>query len=207
MALRLPAVWLLGVVWVMVQTLGVSVAFADDRLTFVSHKTATSLPIVRRDFQRPNDGNQIFYIQRSSNANTVVYAALFDDAGTLKPKGPIHAYWRRYNTGDAVKPLKFVERRFAYGVTARQGAESGVFDVEFAALEDVQLELRQTAPGKANLWFDFNGTPIKLVYAYLKLDESGLIPKVVSLLFYGQDTSSGHYVTLTYSVAGGAIKE
>ena len=181
-------------------------AVAGPELTLISVNTYPSLQLARPDFKRPNDGNQVFYIQRSSNANTVVYAALFDKAGNLKPRGPIHGYWRRFNTGNDIKKLSFTERNFAYGVKARTTDDPGVYDVRFAALPGLTAQLRQSAPGKAALWFDINGKQVKLIYAYLELDEGGLIPNVVALTFYGRDVATGRYMTLKYSVAGGALE-
>src|SRR5947199_328024 len=55
------------------------------------------IPSLRAEFPVPNDPNMLFYIQRSVNANTVVYAAHIDVQGRLDPDEPVEVYWRWYN--------------------------------------------------------------------------------------------------------------
>ncbi|WP_204112459.1 DUF4833 domain-containing protein [Shimia biformata] len=182
-------------------------ALAVPKLSLVSAGESNGLPIARPEFARPTDKNQVFFIQRSMNANTVVYAARFDKAGRLDRKSPLHGYWRRYNTGGATRALSFSERNFAYGTKAKATKNDGIFRIRFAALPGFETELRQAAPGQADLWFDFNGKNVQLVYAYLDLDDRGLIPSVVSIRLFGRIPATGRHMTLNYSVSGGAINE
>ena len=52
------------------------------------------IPAMRGDFPVPRDPNMLFYVERSVNANTVVYAAHLDPSGRIDPASPVDVYWR-----------------------------------------------------------------------------------------------------------------
>lgn len=168
-------------------------------------RETASIQAVRPDWPVPNDQHQVFYLQRSSNSNTVVYGLRFDKAGMLDATAPVHAYWRRYNTDGAYKPLKFVEKQFAYGVNSRRGKTAGTFVVTLKPLPQIPITLRQTGPFKVDVQMRIGGRAAKPVYAFVELDESGAFPKVVALQIHGRDIATGRALAETFSVTGGAI--
>lgn len=177
------------------------------QLTSIKVTETAKIPALRPDWPIPREPNQVFYLQRSSNSNTVVYTALFDAAGNLDPDRPGQVYWRRYNTDGVRKALKSVERRFAYGFNTRKTNTPGEFIMTLKALPEIPLLLRQTAPGKAALYGKVGGKTVRVVYAFVTLDESGLIPKVTDLSIHGIDPASGRAISETFRVNGGAIRQ
>jgi lipoprotein-anchoring transpeptidase ErfK/SrfK len=177
------------------------------QLTSIKVSETARLPAVRPDWPIPREANQVFYLQRSSNSNTVVYTALFDAAGNLDPNRPGQVYWRRYNTDGTRKALKSIERRFAYGFDTRKTDTPGEFIMTLKALPEIPMLLRQEGPGKAALYGRIGGKTVRVVYAYVTLDESGLIPKVTELSIHGIDPGSGRAISETFRVAGGVIRQ
>mgnify|MGYP006277087213 CR=1 FL=1 len=45
----------------------------------------------------PHEKNQIFFVQRSMNPNTIVYTARLGADGLPDPRKPVDVFWRRYN--------------------------------------------------------------------------------------------------------------
>ncbi len=166
---------------------------------------SATLPAIRPDWPVPREPNQVFYLQRSTNSNTVVYTALFDAEGNLRADRPGQVYWRRYNTDGARKPLKPIEQHFAYGVNVRPRDAPGEFTVTLKPLPQFPMLLRQTGPGKAELLASLGGRTVRAAYAFVTVDESGLIPRVTQLSIHGIDPATGRAVSETFSVAGGAI--
>lgn len=178
-----------------------SPAAAAPELTLQSTDTSGAVPVIRKDFQVPNDGGQVFYIQRSPNANTVVYATRMK-GGAIDPDAPISAYWRRYNNDGAATALGALERRLAYGVNAKANGD-GSYRVTFRALPSKSMTLRMEG-GRPALFMPMGGADARLVYAYLDVDDGGLIPRVTGLKIVGR-IPSGQYVTETYRVKGGEL--
>ena len=185
-----------------------STAFAAQSgpdLRLLRSVTTPQLPIVQPAWTRPDDPGQVFFIQRSMNPNTVVYTARFDKDGALARTSPMAAYWRRYAEHGQKRKLKLVERLFAYGISTRKAKTAAHWTAHFAALPDLSPELRQDGPFRAALWAEIKDRPYRLIYGYLDLDETGLIPKVVRLRLFTFDPQKDAYVTHMISVSGGDI--
>ncbi len=176
-------------------------AEAGPSLSLQSRQVTGSMPVIRKDFPLPKDGGQVFYIQRSPNANTVVYATKVTN-GQIDTKSPVIAYWRRFNTDGGVKGLKSLERRMAYGVSAKAKGD-GTYRVTFKALPSMTTVLRMDK-GRPALFAQMGESEARLVYAYLEVDDGGLLPRVTGLKLVGK-TAAGKYVTETYKVSGGEL--
>ena len=166
-----------------------------------------NLPVIQPGWAIPAEPNQQFYLQRSSNANTVVYTARFDENGNLHAKKPIQVYWRRYNTTGERKALKPIEQRFAYGVNVKPRQVSGEFSVTLKPLPEMQMILRQTGPGRAELIATVGGRDVQARYAYVSVDETGLIPRVTGLSVHGIDMDTGKAVSEYFTITGGIIRQ
>src|SRR5471030_1688469 len=66
----------------------------------------------------PESINRLFFVQRSSNINTIIYE-LNDKGGKLDPENPIHVYWLRYAEKGQAEELNYIQRKFAYGLTTK----------------------------------------------------------------------------------------
>lgn len=178
-------------------------ALAVD-LTLIESRVLDSVPLIQPDWAQPDDPGQVFYVQRSMNPNTVVYVAQIDAVGAWA-NPPITAYWRRYNTDGSVRALSFLENRFAYGVQIRDrsGAQ---WQISLRALPDLVLVLATDSQG-AGLFLQRDAGALRLTYAYLTLDETGLAPRVTRMVLVGRNTATGAIEQLTYAVTGAAIQE
>jgi hypothetical protein len=163
------------------------------------------MPVQRPDFPKPSDPNMLFYIQRSMNANTVVYAANFRADGTLDPRKPVEAFWRRFNTTGERKALGFMEDRLAYGVRAKRIGD-GEFEIRLVAYPERTMVVRQAGRDAVTVEMRIGAHVVRPVYAYVEVDEGGLIPSVTGLKFFGEDVSNGKAVIETSTVSGGQIQ-
>lgn len=149
---------------------------------------------LRPEFKVPDEPNQLFYVQRSPNSNTVVYAAKLDAQGNFDSRVPVEGFWRKFNIDGSRQPLNFVERMMAYGVrlNARKAGQPISFDV--AALPQRHLTLSMDAQHHPQATMAIGNRTVKLVYVYLQVVEGGLMPKVPALDIFGIDTASGKAV-------------
>ncbi len=182
-------------------------ANAKPILDVVSTQTSKTLPKANLDFPHPREQHQVFFVQRTTNANTIVYVARFDDNGDLNPQNPIDVYWRRFAGTGKIKDLRWYERTFGFGVRTRPLPDSDGYRVAMNAVKDHPLELRQSAPFEAALWTTQNNRDFRLVYGYLDIDASGMIPKVTSMRLFSTDPETGLYITHNIAVSGGAFRE
>jgi len=146
---------------------------------------------LRPEFKVPDEPNQLFYVQRSPNSNTVIYAARLDASGNLDAREPVEGFWRKFNIDGSRQPLIFIERMLAYGVKVdgRKPGQPVTFTI--AALPERKLTLTMDAQHRPQALIQIGSHTVKLAYVYLQVVEGGLMPSVPSLDIFGTDIASG----------------
>jgi hypothetical protein len=146
---------------------------------------------LRPEFKTPEEPDQLFYIQRSPNSNTVIYAAKLDGHGEFDAGAPVEAFWRKFNIDGSKQPLNFMERLMAYGVRMDAGHPGQPITFRVAALPDRKLTLAMDAQHHPEALLQVGSHTVKLAYVYLQVVEGGLMPSVPSLDIFGTDIASG----------------
>jgi len=164
---------------------------SEGRLVSISF--SQRLPVMRPDTPVPDDPGQVFYLQRSTNRNTIVYAARFDGDGNLDPRDPLAVYWRRFEEEGQIQALNFEQRVFAFGVRVRPGAQPGEFDVRFRAMAGTEATLRQIGPFRAELIGRVGQEAMRLKYGFIEAID-GFIPRVIEVRIFGRH-ENGSIVT------------
>jgi len=148
-------------------------------------------PPPRADLTVPSYPRMLFYLQRSTNANTVVYSANMTGLGQVDPKNPLDIFWRRYQDGQR-SPLTFVERTLAYGASPRAVAgRPNEFDANIVSLPEIKFRIGVDVTGAPEAVVQIGERRAHLVSVYVKIDESGFIPELISLDLYGVDKADG----------------
>ncbi|TCK82653.1 DUF4833 domain-containing protein [Albibacterium bauzanense] len=94
----------------------------------------------------PAEKDQLFYLQRDPNSNTVIYSINLED-GELDTSRPVKAHWIRYSEGSKRTNLSFIQRTMAYGVHHTK-VEDGKFDIRIQAYKDLPIEVRYNKQSK-----------------------------------------------------------
>ncbi|WP_425050423.1 DUF4833 domain-containing protein [Psychromarinibacter sp. S121] len=182
-------------------------AASAARLQTIRVDRQPRLPLVQPDWPVPEDPNQMFFLQRSTNENTIVFAARYDAAGTLTYPDAVSIYWRRYADDGERKPLKPIERLLAFGVNISRRATAGQFNVALKPLPQLSMVLLQTGPFKAQVLGRIGGETARVVYAYAEVDESGLLPRVTQLSVHGLLPAGAGAISEYYAVSGGELQQ
>lgn len=155
-------------------------------------KELDSIPRVHPEYPIPAEPNQLFYIERSSNSNTVIYAANLDKNGKLVKDEPVVAFWRWYNVDGHKKDLNFAERMMAYGIkSVKHDGPNGSYSFKVAAMPERTLYVGVDAKGKPEAFGKIGGRWATLSYIYLQVVDKGLLPDVPTLDIFGIDRENG----------------
>lgn len=144
----------------------------------------------------PANKKMMFYLQRTSNKNTIVYELNYASDGLLDSEEPIHVYWIRYTEpGNPKKELNFIQRKFAYGVKVKKES-AGSWDIRLVSYEKVPLQLKKGADGKYNIFTTINNKQNIFTKAFIKIDGGTFwFPNVVYIELSGIDVESGKPVS------------
>jgi hypothetical protein len=149
---------------------------------------------LRPEFKTPDEPNQLFYVQRSPNSNTVIYAARLDGKGEIDRGNPVEGFWRKFNIDGSKQPLNMIERMMAYGVRADRAEPGKPVTFAIAALPDRKFTLTLDAQHRPRALTQIGSHTVKVDYIYLQVKEGGLMPDVPALDVFGTDTATGKAV-------------
>lgn len=149
---------------------------------------------IRPEFKRPDEPGQLFYVQRSPNSNTVIYAARLDTKGAIQRSNPVEAFWRKFNIDGSKQPLNFIERMMAYGVRTDRVKAGAPVTFTIAALPERKLTLNLDANKRPQALMQIGARTVRLAYVYLHVVEGGLMPSVPELDIFGTDLANGKAV-------------
>jgi hypothetical protein len=135
--------------------------------------------------------NQLFYLQRDPNTNTVIYQLNVDRAGHLNEDEPVNVFWLRYDEHGERKDLSFIQRKFAYGLSAEKLAPDK-YELKFAAYSKVRFYLLRSPTDKAfHVYATINGQQLQLERVFLRIEGGTFwVPNVKYIEFKGLNTAT-----------------
>lgn len=154
---------------------------------------SVTLPDGRPDhFPRPpRTDKSLFFIQRNTNRNTIVYDANLNARGNFDNGNPVDAYWLRYASRGHRMELTWLQRNFAYGYKARQDTAGKGYWVTLTAYEDRKIHLRKNRDGNPIAVMDINGKPCRLDHIWVFTEGDGSWPTILHLDLHGFRLSDG----------------
>jgi hypothetical protein len=137
----------------------------------------------------------LFTIERSKNANLVVYDSRLMASGELDPKNPVVVYWLLNAQDGRREELNRVERQRAYGFDVEPGKDPGTFLVILKAgkKRPFVVAMHDGCPVALDT---IGGRPAVLERIFVR-EKAGMTLKVDSVDFFGRDRTDGRPVTET----------
>lgn len=136
----------------------------------------------------PRTKKSLFYIQNSTNTNTVIYE-INAEKGVIDVDEPVTIYWLRYADKNKLRPLNYLEKTFAYGLK-QESQENGRVKASFLARKEKQIEVYLDEQGQATALIKINDKLSKLTKLFVKVAEDGWWPKVSYVEFFGTDVKT-----------------
>ena len=132
----------------------------------------------------------LFRIERSRNANIIQYDAQIGPDGKLDAKQPIAAYWVRLAEEGQIKPLSWIQRKFAFGFDAKYDPvnDSASMEMEvdigrsITVVRDGDVYRARTTIGEREAYLD---------RIYIKAHKHGLLITVEYVDVFGHDVNTG----------------
>jgi phosphoribosyl-ATP pyrophosphohydrolase len=140
--------------------------------------------------------NQLFYLQRDPNLNTLIYELNLDKSGNLIESQPILAYWIRYDENQAKKDLSYVQKKFAYGIDAKKLGKDQ-FELRFVSHKKLPLYLSKSADDKKyHVYVTINNKKLLLDRIFVRIEGGSFwIPNVKYVELRGINQANDTVVT------------
>lgn len=137
--------------------------------------------------------NQLFYLQRTHNTNTIICELNYNNRGQLNEDNPVHTYWIRYPEGGVKKELTYIQRVFAYGIKSSK-LNNGAYKLHFVCYSKQQFYLmKYPKDNKYHVFAKIHQKEAILTRVFVKTDDSGTFwkPHVVYFELKGIDPLTG----------------
>ncbi|MBD2755121.1 DUF4833 domain-containing protein [Spirosoma validum] len=143
----------------------------------------------------PAAASRLFYLQRSKDANTVVYQANVLADQKLSPQKPVDVFWIRYAEQGQREELSSIQWQLAYGYQHRACADKpDSYELRLNAYPKRPLKVVHSQ-GKTVAMIVINGQNAHLQKIFIQLASSfHLVPKVAYIELFGVDPDSGQSV-------------
>lgn len=161
-------------------------------IVFLSVFLCTSIIASSQDKFPIPSGNpkQLFYLQRTSNTNTIVYELNYKD-GSLDEDEPVHVFWIRYNEKGQKEELNFIQRKFAYGIKSNLVSQDK-YKLNFVSYKKYHMYLMKGADNKFNVYALINQKQAILYRIFVKINGGSLFsPNIEYVELKGFDPISG----------------
>ena len=140
--------------------------------------------------------HQLFYLQRDPNTNTVIYQLNLNKAGQVDEDDPVKVFWIRYADQGERKDLNFIQRKFAYGITAKRVSPEK-YVLKFVAYDKVPLYLMKWPADNAyHVFATLHNQQIVLARIYLRIEGGSFwVPNVKYIELQGVNAATREPVT------------
>jgi hypothetical protein len=140
--------------------------------------------------------NQLFYLQRDPNLNTLIYELNIDKTGNVDEDQPVLAYWIRYGENQAKKDLSYVQKKFAYGIDSKKTGKDQ-FELRFVSHKKLPLYLRKSAEDKKyHVYVTINNKKLLLDRIFVRIEGGSFwIPNVKYVELRGINQANDTLVT------------
>ena len=133
---------------------------------------------------------ELFRIERSKNANIVIYEAKPGREGALDEDAPVTASWVLLATTGKRESLTFFEKLFAYGFEVRLARSGQSALVTLKALRGRPIRVAEH-DGCLVAFGTIGGVEAVLKRVFVTTDEHGAAPSVTGIELFGVDPLTG----------------
>jgi hypothetical protein len=137
------------------------------------------------------NANQLFYLQRTSNTNTIVCELNYNDS-ILNEKKPVHVFWIRYAERGQREELSYIQRTFAYGIKTRLLSKDK-YELRFVSYKKYLMHLMKATNGKYYVFVKIRGKQAILNRLFIKINGGSFwSPNVEYMEIKGIDITNGN---------------
>ncbi|TKC57698.1 DUF4833 domain-containing protein [Pedobacter hiemivivus] len=135
--------------------------------------------------------NQLFYLQRDPNTNTIICELNVDKNGEVIEKDPIKVYWLRYGEEGEKEDLSYIQRKFAYGIQAKAIGDDQ-YELRFVSHKNLPMYLMKSAEDKKyHVYVTVNKKKIQLERIFLRIQGGSFwLPNVKYVELKGINTAN-----------------
>ncbi|WP_303918736.1 DUF4833 domain-containing protein [Draconibacterium sediminis] len=140
-------------------------------------------------FGSEKDKNYLFKIERSRDADVVIYEANLKEDGSLNQENPVRVYWEKLTDNGRIEPLTKVQNSLSYGL---KFLEANSYETEFqlvAFKQSMTLKKNTNGDYKVYVRIDNQEMEVERIFIWFS-NKSYWFPKVGRVELYTKTTNT-----------------
>ncbi len=134
--------------------------------------------------------NQLFYLQRDPNINTIICELNADKNGVVDKKDPILVYWMRYGDKGEKQDLSYIQRKFAYGIQTKELAKDQ-YELRFVSHKKLPMYLQRGDDKKFHVYVTVNQKKLQIERIFVRIEGGSFwLPNVKYVEIKGVNTAN-----------------
>jgi hypothetical protein len=140
--------------------------------------------------------NQLFYLQRDPNTNTIICQLNTNAKGEVDKDEPVNVYWLRYQENGEKKDLGYVQRKFAYGIDSKYLGKDQ-YELRFVSHKKLPMYLiKSEVDKKYHVFVTVNNKKIQVERIFLRIEGGSFwLPNVKYVEIKGLNTATNASIT------------
>jgi sterol desaturase/sphingolipid hydroxylase (fatty acid hydroxylase superfamily) len=140
----------------------------------------------------PKGKDLLFFLQRTPDANTVIYEINYKNDGSIDQHSPVKGSWVRYEEKEKYKDLTNIEKQFAYGVKCK-ALGNGAYEIRLAAYQKIPMYLMKVeGDQKYRIYIKDEGKNLLLKRIFVKVNGGSFwFPKVQYIDLFTINSETG----------------
>lgn len=174
----------------------VAIILLLSQLLHAQTPVSTALPT-------PKSKDLLFFLQRTPDANTVIYELNYKSDGLVDRQSPIKGSWIRYEERGKTKPLTGIEKKFAYGVKCK-ALGNDTYEVRLAAYDKMPMYLLKSETDQQyRMYIKDEGKNLLLKRVFVKVNGGSFwFPKVQYIDLFTTSSDTGQEILKRINLEG-----
>jgi len=141
----------------------------------------------------------LFRINRSRDADYLVYDVQLDPDGNLDKSNPVKIYWKKQGQEIKSEPLTPIQNKFGYGIKIKDLTPE-MAEFQLVSYREQVFRLSRSSDGSFRVYTSSAGCDIEVSSLYIHFeDDSFWFPSVSGIDVSGVDLASGNNVKVNIS--------
>lgn len=150
-------------------------------------------------FSKTNYGDSntltsLFKIERSNDNNQIFYEVNLNEDGEFNIQDPINIYWIRNTEGGKIKPLSWIQKKYAYGLKfLKINNEYATF--RFVSTKQMYFTLKKTKNNHFEVYSKYKNQLLNIKRIFIQIDGGSFwFPNITAVEVYAKNVKTGEDV-------------
>ena len=136
----------------------------------------------------------LFKIERSKDANQILYDVNIRETGQFDTNNPINVYWVKNTKGGKIEPLTWIQKKYAYGLKYLS-INDDYASFRFVSYKKMIFTLRKKADNSFEVYTKHQGNLLKMDRIFIQIDGGTFwFPNITAIEIYAKNVKTGEQV-------------